>query len=1383
MKKRSHILFYALTVTLFVAVLILMMGIDHGEPSLESALERSAQRASRSPAQESDTGSRASLSQALPARSSISLVDPWGDAEVIALRRLPIGANGGRARLQRIVKRESQRYPILVEEELVFGPDGESILERRSIDAKAADHFLLMPNARITRARLQDELSSMGLTVGERLSESGPFLVFIEEMDWAIDAVSSLVANLNGPAFDDWVAYSEFDFVRHVASVPNDTLYRAGDMWALRNDGSRSGSIEGVDIGAEEGWEIRAAAAGVVVAVVDTGVRYTHEDLSANMWVNALEIEGNGIDDDGNGYVDDIHGINALYAPTLSIGGDPNDDNGHGTHVAGTLGAVGNNGIGITGVAWDVQLMALKFLGEAGDGMDSDAIKCIDYAIENGAHIINSSWGGEGVNKALEEAVSRANEAGVIFVAAAGNGGDDLDVEVFYPAGIDLPNVVAVGNHDHGDKVHPSSNYGKQTIDLMAPGTRIQSISHLRDSSYRIKTGTSMATPHVSGILALVKAEYPEEDSARLIERLLQGAVAVDQYKDLVRTGARANLAGALSIEALAPSSPSMTTVFGLDGAAVLAWQHQWTGEIDGFRIERSMNGSEWEVLAELAPETRSFEDRELRLLANNEYRAIAYNAHGDSLPSHRAILNAAVRGDARVILSLPQSDEGIAYGQAMDASENVLAVGASKDDDAGEESGSVYLYDRMPGSSWQYRQKLIGSDVDQYDYFGYSLSVEGSVMGVGAFGDDEGGVDTGAVYVFEQGSLGLWREVGKLKPLDSSDHDRFGFSVSVHGNRLAASARDDDDRGANSGSVYLFERDGLGRWIQEAKLLLPNDSERAYFGWSLALGEEVLAVGAKGDDESGVDAGAVYVYRYAGGHWALEQKIAPENLSSYDGFGMSMDFDGDSIAVGAPNRDSGEVDSGSVFLYRWNGSRWALNEMFEALEPERGGHFGWDLAVDGNRVAAVGLRNGESDTIAHVFEENALGDWENEKALFGKNVVPIIGRSVALSEGVVSAGNADAGELQSLYWVPDSLLSLDVEGGPAGALLSWRSQGVGNERVVVERRLAGTDDWDILGTAELGESSFLDRSAIGNRQWEYQVSLVSGGISAASDAVVTPLLPPARLVNLSARGYVGSGERVLIPGFAISGSGELDVAIRARGPVLLDYGIENAITDPRMSVIGKGGVSVASNDDWFEVYSADEMRQLEASTGAGPVGLFASESVYRGSLANGVFTVLIDDVSGEQGLGLAELFEVPNDEGIEEAATLVNLSARGFVDTGDNVLIGGFVISGGAPLQVLARGVGPGLSSHGIEDILDDPRITVYDSSGLAIDSNSDWEAGGLALEIEEMSAELGAFSLEGGSKDAALAIILPPGLYTVVLDSTDGSSGVGLLELYAAP
>ncbi|MBI4664032.1 MAG: S8 family serine peptidase [Verrucomicrobia bacterium] len=179
------------------------------------------------------------------------------------------------------------------------------------------------------------------------------------------------------------VAYAEPDYLVHALAEPNDPRFQDGTLWNFRNTG-QSGGVAGADIRATEGWDARATAENVIVAVVDTGIRYTHEDLALNLWKNPGEIPGNGLDDDGNGYVDDVHGINALRND-----GDPMDDHGHGSHVSGIIGAVANNQIGVAGVAWKVRLMACKFINAQGDGAVSDAITCIDYARKHGAHIIN----------------------------------------------------------------------------------------------------------------------------------------------------------------------------------------------------------------------------------------------------------------------------------------------------------------------------------------------------------------------------------------------------------------------------------------------------------------------------------------------------------------------------------------------------------------------------------------------------------------------------------------------------------------------------------------------------------------------------------------------------------------------------------------------------------------------------------------------------------------------------------------------------------------------------------------------------------------------------------------------------------------------------------
>jgi len=228
--------------------------------------------------------------------------------------------------------------------------------------------------------------------------------------------------------------FVEPNWILQASAQPSDGGFSDGRLWGLRNYG-QSGGSSGVDINAVSAWDRSTGSNEVIVAVIDTGVRYTHNDLASNMWKNPNEIANNGRDDDGNGFVDDVYGIKVVssYFGT-SRSGDPIDDNGHGTHVAGTIGAVANSGGDAVGVAWQVKIMALKFLGSDGSGALNDAIDCIDYAIANGARVINASYGGGQYSRACKAAIDRANDAGILFVAAAGNEYNNNDRYPAYPA-------------------------------------------------------------------------------------------------------------------------------------------------------------------------------------------------------------------------------------------------------------------------------------------------------------------------------------------------------------------------------------------------------------------------------------------------------------------------------------------------------------------------------------------------------------------------------------------------------------------------------------------------------------------------------------------------------------------------------------------------------------------------------------------------------------------------------------------------------------------------------------------------------------------------------------------------------------------------------------
>jgi len=346
--------------------------------------------------------------------------------------------------------------------------------------------------------------------------------------------------------------YVEPNYVNHALLEPNDLYYLDGTLWGLRNDGG-NGGVVGADISAREAWDITTGSTNVVVAVIDTGVRYTHQDLAAQMWINlgewgtdtnGVDLASNGIDDDANGVVDDVHGIDAVDAAAIT--GDPVDLEGHGTHVSGTIGAAANNDAPHVGVAWNVRIMGCKFLGPQG-GFTDGAIACIQYAVANGAQVMNNSWGGGPYSSALFDAIDESRKAGVLFVAAAGNDGGNNDVIPHYPSNYQLDNIISVAAVTRADRVASFSNYGVDTVHLGAPGLEIWSSTAISDQSYEPYGGTSMAAPHVSGVAALIYAFNPSATIFETRQRILETVIKIPALDGITITGGRLNAYKALT--------------------------------------------------------------------------------------------------------------------------------------------------------------------------------------------------------------------------------------------------------------------------------------------------------------------------------------------------------------------------------------------------------------------------------------------------------------------------------------------------------------------------------------------------------------------------------------------------------------------------------------------------------------------------------------------------------------------------------------------------------------------------------------------------------------------------------------------------------------------
>lgn len=316
---------------------------------------------------------------------------------------------------------------------------------------------------------------------------------------------------------------------------------RVDDLWSLNNEGQTGGTFD-ADIDAFEAWGATTGSEEIIIGVIDTGVDWTHEDLAQNMWINDGEIPGNGIDDDSNGFIDDVYGYDFV-----NNDGNPMDDNYHGTHVAGTIAAVGDNDIGVAGVNWTAKIMALKFLDAGGSGSTDAAISAIEYSVLMGAHITNNSWGGGAFSSALQDAIEAAGDMGQLFVVAAGNDSRNNDTSPSYPASYPSDNILAVASTDHNDNLSGFSNYGVESVDIGAPGTDI--LSTTPGNAYSYLSGTSMASPHVAGVAGLVLSQNPGllSGESRLIAdqvvkaRILETADPVPSLNGITATGARLN--------------------------------------------------------------------------------------------------------------------------------------------------------------------------------------------------------------------------------------------------------------------------------------------------------------------------------------------------------------------------------------------------------------------------------------------------------------------------------------------------------------------------------------------------------------------------------------------------------------------------------------------------------------------------------------------------------------------------------------------------------------------------------------------------------------------------------------------------------------------------
>ncbi|MFQ6069936.1 MAG: S8 family serine peptidase [Candidatus Aminicenantales bacterium] len=456
------------------------------------------------------------------------------------------------------------------------------------------------------------------------------------------------------------VEYAEKNIILHLCqTIPNDTYFNL--LWGFHNEGreDQGGGTCDADIDAPEAWDIFTGSSNIVVAVIDTGVDYNHVDLAENIWINEDEIPENGIDDDNNGYEDDIYGWDFNTGdPENPQDNDPMDEFTnplyeprwyHGTHVAGTIGAVGNNNEGVVGVCWNVKIMALKVADPMGYIKVSDAIHAIDYSIENDAHLSNNSYGWKENNpdfkpykSALYNAIKRAKSWGKLFIAAAGNDEDNTDNNPHYPSSYDLENIISVAATDPFDNLAGYSNYGLTTVDLGAPGGSCYPVytddekediySTKRYSAYQYMAGTSMAAPHVAGVAALVWGKPVKIWWDQVKEIIMESVDWLSSLSGKCVTGGRLNAYEAIYEPDLPDAAPSNLTAAPTAWEIIeLNWEDNSCNEI-GFEIQRQKEGEADFSYLDAAKENNSkYEDMTATAGITHTYKVRAYNLAGNT--------------------------------------------------------------------------------------------------------------------------------------------------------------------------------------------------------------------------------------------------------------------------------------------------------------------------------------------------------------------------------------------------------------------------------------------------------------------------------------------------------------------------------------------------------------------------------------------------------------------------------------------------------------------------------------------------------------------------------------------------------------------------------